>query len=97
MDQDSSIVDVSGITAKSQLMDLFRERWEFPDWTGRNWDAFEDTITGIVAIPRHVTLANWSQLEQALPRDARILHEILDDFARTETEAGRPMAVEYRG
>ncbi|GGK76448.1 barstar family protein [Mangrovihabitans endophyticus] len=89
-------IDLRAVTTRDRLMDALRAGLEFPSWTGRNWDAVHDTITGIVEMPRRLTLLGWTRVAEALPRDARILREILDDFARGENAAGRPMTVEYR-
>lgn len=49
----------------------------FPDFYGCNLDAFHDAITGLVVMPRTLVLRGWQQLRQRLPRDAAIVHDLL--------------------
>jgi hypothetical protein len=39
-------------------------------------------ISGMIVVPKEVTLTGWRQLEQRLPRDAAVLRRILDRYER---------------
>lgn len=49
----------------------------FPNWYGRNWDAFWDAITGLVEMPTMLQLTGWSGFAQRLPRDAQLMQQCL--------------------
>lgn len=52
-------VDVSKIANIDHLHEVLYEALEYPGWYGRNWDAFWDSITGLVAMPLHLHLIGW--------------------------------------
>ena len=43
---------------------------KFPDFYGKNWDAFWDAITGLVAMPHCLALWDWDVLKDASTQDA---------------------------
>ena len=43
----------------------------FPEFYGMNWDAFWDTITGLVELPERVTIKGWNNLAAVLPKIGR--------------------------
>lgn len=53
---------------------------EFPEFYGKNWDAFWDVITGSIELPERIEFDNWSELVKALPTEADILKSIFIDF-----------------
>lgn len=65
----------------------------FPEWYGRNWDAFWDSITSLIDMPLHLRLQGWTALEMRLPRDAKLMKKCLDDMQAEYPEAAS--AVEY--
>ena len=70
-------IDVSKIKTNKELHLLLKEKLEFPDFYGENWDAFLDTITGIVELPDKIEFVGWSELERRLPEDSKIMKECL--------------------
>ncbi|MFK1128324.1 barstar family protein [Pseudomonas aeruginosa] len=44
-------IDLGGVQGKEELHECLAQALEFPDWYGRNWDAFWDSITGLVDMP----------------------------------------------
>lgn len=89
-------IDVSSATTHAQLLEILRNALHFPDWTGKNWDALEDTINGIVEMPNRVVFTGCVQLNDALPRDSRIMHEVFDLWASRPIAGKHIFAVEYR-
>jgi RNAse (barnase) inhibitor barstar len=74
-------IDVTNIKTANELHLLLKEKLEFPDFYGENWDAFWDAITGLVApLPNKIIFHGWSELEKNLPSDAKIMKECLHDY-----------------
>ncbi|WP_223596800.1 barstar family protein [Neobacillus bataviensis] len=74
-------IDVSNVETKNQLHLLLKEKLEFPDFYGENWDAFWDAITGLVSpLPKKIIFMGWSELEKNLPRDTKIMKECLRNY-----------------
>ncbi|WP_201787129.1 barstar family protein [Actinoplanes sp. TFC3] len=78
-------IDLSGVSTARELHAVLKRALDFPDFYGHNWAAFNDAVTGLVELPDEVVFRGWSQVCAALPRDTRIMREILDDFAGTHT------------
>lgn len=71
------IIDLAGCKTKAAVHELFKQKLEFPEFYGANWDAFLDAITGFVEMPDEVVLINWQDFAQACPMDMQILREII--------------------
>ena len=39
------IVDLKGLNVKEDVLEAFAKTLKFPDWWGKNWDAFYDCLT----------------------------------------------------
>lgn len=73
-------IDVGSVESTADLHRRLQEALRFPDWYGRNWDAFWDAITGLVRMPETLKLAGWSSLQKRFPRDAEQLQRALSDM-----------------
>ncbi|WP_248733733.1 barstar family protein [Neobacillus rhizosphaerae] len=73
-------IDVSNIKKSKELHLLLKEKLEFPDFYGENWDAFWDAITGLVELPDKLEFIGWAKLQKKLPRDATIMKKCLVDY-----------------
>jgi|GEM_PF-716940 len=91
---DEIIIDVSDVVTVSDLHQKLKENLGFPDFYGMNWDAFWDAITGLVSMPHRLRLIGWISVESRLPRDSRIMKEMLDELNSTHKSWG--CEVEYR-
>lgn len=74
-------LDLTGITSKAAIHQLFKEQLGFADWYGANWDAFWDSIVAIVEMPPVLTLTNWEEFAESCPRDMQILRQVIEDYA----------------
>ncbi|TGE08018.1 barstar family protein [Hymenobacter fodinae] len=74
-------LDLSGITSKATLHELFKQQLGFEEWYGPSWDAFWDSIVAIVDMPPVLTLTNWQEFAQHCPRDMHILQQVIQDYA----------------
>ncbi|UOQ69715.1 barstar family protein [Hymenobacter volaticus] len=73
-------LDLTDITTKQDLHELFKAGLGFPEWYGSSWDAFWDCIVAIVELPESLTLQNWEDFAQACPRDMAILRQVIQDY-----------------
>ncbi|MET9845649.1 barstar family protein [Streptomyces ossamyceticus] len=76
-------IDVSEVTDERALHLLLMRELGFPGFYGLNWDAFWDTITGLVRIPEHVRFHGWEHLAAGVPRGAAMLRRALDNYQAT--------------
>ena len=77
---DTVELDVSGIKTATQLHELLKNQLRFPSWYGCNWDAFWDSITGFVEMPKTLKLIGWALLEANLPSDAALMKRCLNEM-----------------
>ncbi|MGW0872440.1 barstar family protein [Streptomyces sp. NPDC002740] len=76
-------IDVGGVADERMLHLLLKRELGFPDFYGMNWDAFWDSIAGLVQIPDHLRFLGWDHLVVAVPRGATKLREALDRYRDT--------------
>jgi len=81
-----SEIDLSNIENIHQLHELFTKQPGFPEFYGKNWDAFWDSITVLVEMPTVLTLKGWNYFEDKFPRDGRILKETIEEFNKINSE-----------
>ncbi|RQT97095.1 ribonuclease inhibitor [Burkholderia cenocepacia] len=75
-------IELDDIESTEQLHVRLMKKLSFPDWYGRNWDAFWDAITALVDMPLILRLKGWSECERRFPRDAKLMRDCLQDMAR---------------
>jgi len=73
-------IDLKKISTKEELQILLKQKLDFPDYYGENWDAFWDTITGLVELPEKITFEHWSDLERSISDEASSLKKMLHNF-----------------
>ncbi|WP_165072983.1 barstar family protein [Paludisphaera rhizosphaerae] len=76
------VVDLSEVTSGPELHAILARALEFPDFYGRNWNAFWDSITGLVAMPHRLRLVGWSRFEDRMPEETRYLRGCLDEMSQ---------------
>ncbi|MFJ7177915.1 barstar family protein [Streptomyces massasporeus] len=76
---DSLVIDLTEVRDAEELQRLLQRELMFPDFYGRNWNAFWDAITGLVDLPHELTFTGWADFSAVLPAQARTLRELLDD------------------
>ncbi|NJP49786.1 ribonuclease inhibitor [Streptomyces sp. SBST2-5] len=86
----SLVIDLSAVRDAEELHRLLQRELRFPDFYGRNWNAFWDAITGLVDLPHELTFTGWPEFSAALPEEARRLRALLDDYL---SEYGQYLAV----
>src|SRR5688572_18936713 len=73
-------LDVSNVGSVRELHERLAETLKFPDFYGKNWDAFWDSITGLVEMPHRLVITGWSNVTAHWPRDAQIMLDCLRDL-----------------
>jgi RNAse (barnase) inhibitor barstar len=73
------------IVTFQNLHETFAERLYFPIFYGKNWNAFWNAITGLVEMPKVLTLTNWEKFERTFKNDSIILGKIIDDYNKLES------------
>jgi len=73
-------IDLNTIKNINDLHKLLKEKLGFPSFYGMNWDAFWDSITGLVEMPRTLRLIGWNSLLNTLPSDSLIMKECLEEY-----------------
>lgn len=69
-------IDVSNIRFEKKLHEKLKEKLDFPDFYGKNWDA----ITGLTEMPNILIFYGWNLFERELPSEAKMLNGCLKDY-----------------
>ncbi|WP_328917156.1 MULTISPECIES: barstar family protein [unclassified Streptomyces] len=78
------VLDLTGVGDRQGFMDRAAADLRLPDWFGRNWDALADCLTDLSWWPvepggRRLHVRGWQSFAAALPREWRIVKDILRD------------------
>lgn len=73
-------VDLSGINSRDELHERLAQVFSFPDYYGRNWDAFDECIADL-APPVSIVVTGFESLSFALPREAKLFAKCLNGAA----------------
>jgi ribonuclease inhibitor len=80
--RESVVIDLSAVSSREDLHAALANALDFPDFYGRNWAAFWDAITGLVAMPRRLVLKGRPRFAADLPGEAGALQSRLEDMSR---------------
>ena len=78
---DALKIDVGAVTTRDEVHNLIAEAFGFPDYYGRNWDAFDECIRD-VELPSHVEITGLDTLRVRLPREAELFQRCVADFVK---------------
>ena len=73
-------IDLRGVISAEDLQIILKDKLEFPDFYGKNWNAFWDAITGLVEMPEKIIFLGWDVFSVKLPKEAEMLKELLEDY-----------------
>jgi ribonuclease inhibitor len=81
-------LDVSAAASVDALHAQLASCLGFPEYYGRNWDAFWDCVCdpGQSQMPDVLRVVGWECLAERLPRDAKLLRDCLDELPRARPE-----------
>ena len=74
-------IDLREVISSKDLQIVLMEKLEFPDFYGKNWNAFWDSITGLVEMPQKIIFLGWDTFSVKLPKDAEMLMQNTTIFA----------------
>jgi ribonuclease inhibitor len=77
-DTDGVSIDLSTIKSRLELHAVLARALGFPDYYGRNWDAFNECIRDFPPLSLRIT--GVKKLESTLPREAELLKQCLEAF-----------------
>ena len=90
----SVVVDVSAVIDKAGLLAAFAVAGQFPEYTGRNWDALQDNLGDLSWLgPAEgylVVLVGWAGFLAPASADAAVLEAILASAAAEWSDRGTP-------
>ncbi len=73
-------IDVHSIKTEEQLHKALARSLGFPEFYGKNWDAFWDSITGLVNMPHELEFIGSAHLSKELPSAYRQLTKCLEEL-----------------
>lgn len=78
------IVDLAPAKTAEEFHTILAEALKFPDYYGKNWDAFHDVVlnTGSheTELPTKAYFTGWWDLEETLPREAKLFTECVEEL-----------------
>jgi ribonuclease inhibitor len=75
-------IDVGDPKTRQELHDLLFEAFQFPDYYGSNWDAFDECIRH-VPVPSVIQITHVETLRSRLPREAELMSDCLQHFVQS--------------
>lgn len=72
-------VDVGSVTSREELHTFLAEMFCFPDYYGKNWDAFDECIRDI-ELPAHIEIIGLKNLHMRFPREADLFEKCISDY-----------------
>tara|TARA_Y100000588_G_scaffold523_1_gene676 strand:- start:168 stop:434 length:267 start_codon:yes stop_codon:yes gene_type:complete len=80
-------IDLIMIENENQLHDLMANCFSFPDYYGKNWDAFWDCLCDS-DLPKVIEFVGSNHLKSALPESFESLKNCFDDLSREHPKIG---------
>ena len=81
-------IDLLGASTKEEVHDRIAQALGFPDYYGRNWDAFDECIHDLSEPVSHIRITGVAALEAQLPREARLLRKCFQDYQQSDDGSG---------
>ncbi|WP_065187308.1 barstar family protein [Shewanella woodyi] len=81
-------INVTNIETEKDLHKLLAIELSFPDFYGNNWNAFWDSITGLVQMPSEIEFVGSCNMQQALPDSYFHLKQCLQRLNEQYPEIG---------
>ena len=88
--------DLAGCMDKETFLTRIAEALEFPDWFGRNWDAFFDCLTDLSWLPASgyvLVLLNTAEMRRDAPEAFDTARSIMQEAAATWAKRGQTFRV----
>lgn len=79
-------IDLNKVNSINELHLSFKKTLNFHEFYGMNWDAFWDSITGLVKMPTNLILYNFRSIVEKFKEEAGILRRTIIDFNKLNSE-----------
>ena len=76
-------LDFSKITKIREMHQLLKDSFDFPDFYGRNWDAFWDMVNDYIETPVIVKIVGLNKLPYELKEDSEIMLKVFSDLKKS--------------
>ena len=73
-------LDFSKLTDYKEIHPIIQKSLDFPDYYGKNWDAFWDCITDMITDTVHIEIRGIEQLKKIDEKSEKMLMECLKEF-----------------
>ena len=73
-------LDFRNVQYYSEVHTIIKESLDFPDYYGRNWDAFWDCLTDMVGRPIHIEILGLDVVERKFPSSISIMMETFNEI-----------------
>ncbi len=93
---ETRIVDATRCATSSELFDEWAAALEFPDYFGRNWDAFDECVTNLAWLPGNACGVLVMHAELLLERDTGRLPTLLEALRSAALESPRTLRVVFQ-
>ena len=77
--KDLYVMDFTNVKYYLEMHEVIKKSLDFPDYYGRNWDAFWDCLTNMRGDPVHIEIIGLEVIERKFGDDADIMIEILKE------------------
>jgi len=72
-------INVGEVRSREELHELLFQAFAFPDYYGRNWDAFDECIRDVTT-PEVIKVSGLESMRFRLPRETKLFVACLRDF-----------------
>ena len=79
-------LDFSKIKTDDEMHQLLKDTFNFPDFYGRNWDAFWDMINDYINTPVIVKIVGLNKLPYELKEESEIMLKVFSDLKKQRTD-----------
>ncbi len=96
-------IDARGVASKPAFLEAFAGALRFPDYFGRNWDAFEECLRDLSwgnyngAKGVLIILDRPDRFARAQPEEWAVARDVLAGAVAAHAQDGRPLVVLLRG
>ena len=80
------IIDFTNVKYYLEMHYVIKEALDWPDYYGRNWDAFWDLLTNMVGRPIYIEIIGIENIEKRFDNTAFKMIEILREFKHYEDD-----------
>ncbi|HMU67952.1 MAG TPA: barstar family protein [Cellvibrionaceae bacterium] len=81
-------INVGSVESEVELQEVLARHLGFPEFYGKNWDAFWDAITGLVELPNQLEFIGIAQLQAVVPDACQKLRNSLRELNQEFPELG---------